>query len=35
MMTKTGQQDLADRIAQAVSKYKEAVHTYRETLGRN
>ena len=35
MMTKAGQQDLADRIAQAVSKYKDAVHTYRETLGRN
>ena len=34
MMTKAGQQDLADRIAQAVSKYKDAVHTYRETLGR-
>ncbi len=35
MMTKAGQQDLADRIAKAVSKYKDAVHTYRETLGRN
>ena len=35
MMTKAGQQDLADRIAEAVSKYKDAVHTYRETLGRN
>ena len=35
MMTKTGQQDLADRIAEAVSKYKDAVHSYRETLGRN
>jgi N-acetylmuramoyl-L-alanine amidase len=35
MMTKVGQQDLADRIAEAVSKYKDAVHTYRETLGRN
>ena len=34
MMTKAGQQDLADRIAKAVSKYKDAVHTYRETLGR-
>lgn len=34
MMTKVGQQDLADRIAEAVSKYKDAVHTYRETLGR-
>ena len=34
MMTKTGQQDLADRIAEAVSKYKDAVHSYRETLGR-
>ena len=34
MMTKAGQQDLADRIAEAVSKYKDAVHTYRETLGR-
>ena len=35
MMTKTGQQDLADRIAEAVSNYKDAVHSYRETLGRN
>ena len=35
MMTKAGQQDLADRNAEAVSKYKDAVHTYRETLGRN
>ena len=35
MITKTGQQDLADRIAEAVSKYKDAVHSYRETLGRN
>ena len=34
MMTKAGQQDLADRIAQAVSKYKDAVHTYREPQGR-
>ena len=34
MMTKAGQQDLADRIAEAVSKYKDAVHSYRETLGR-
>ena len=34
MMSKAGQQDLADRIAQAVSKYKDAVHSYRETLGR-
>ena len=34
MMTKVGQQDLADRIAEAVSNYKDAVHTYRETLGR-
>ena len=35
MITRTGQQDLADRIAEAVSKYKDAVHSYRETLGRN
>ena len=35
MMTAKGQQDLADRIAEAVSKYKDAVHSYRETLGRN
>ena len=35
MMTKVGQQDLADRIAEAVVKYKDAVHSYRETLGRN
>ena len=34
MMTKVGQQDLADRIAEAVSNYKDAVHSYRETLGR-
>ena len=34
MITKMGQQDLADRIAEAVSKYKDAVHSYRETLGR-
>ena len=34
MMTAKGQKDLADRIAEAVSKYKDAVHTYRETLGR-
>lgn len=34
MITKVGQQDLADRIAEAVSKYKDAVHSYRETLGR-
>lgn len=34
MMTAKGQNDLADRIAEAVSKYKDAVHTYRETLGR-
>ena len=35
MMTSKGQKDLADRIAEAVSKYKDAVHSYRETLGRN
>ena len=35
MITAKGQQDLADRIAEAVSKYKDAVHSYRETLGRN
>ena len=35
MITKTGQQDLADRIAEAVSNYKDAVHSYRETLGRD
>ena len=35
MMSKVGQQDLADRIAEAVSKYKDAVHSYRETLGRD
>ena len=34
MITKAGQQDLADRIAEAVSKYKDALHSYRETLGR-
>ena len=35
MITAKGQKDLADRIAEAVSKYKDAVHSYRETLGRN
>ena len=35
MITAKGQQDLAERIAEAVCKYKDAVHSYRETLGRN
>ena len=34
MMSKAGQEDIAARIAKAVSTYKEAVHSYRETLGR-
>lgn len=34
MMSKTGQQDIAERISKAVSTYKAAVHSYRETLGR-
>ena len=34
MMTSKGQQDLAERVSKAVARYKEAVHSYRETLGR-
>ena len=34
MMTAKGQQDLAERVAKAVTNYKAAVHSYRETLGR-
>ena len=34
MMTDKGQKDIAERIARAVSTYKTAVHSYRETLGR-
>lgn len=34
MMTARGQQDLAERVSKAVARYKEAVHSYRETLGR-
>lgn len=34
MMTDKGQKDLAERISKAVASYKEAVHNYRETLGR-
>lgn len=34
MMSKAGQEDIAARIAKAVSTYKDAVHSYRETLGR-
>ena len=34
MMTDAGQKDIAKRISQAVSTYKAAVHSYRETLGR-
>jgi N-acetylmuramoyl-L-alanine amidase len=34
MMTDKGQKDIAARISKAVSTYKEAVHSYRETLGR-
>ena len=35
MMSKAGQADIAERISKAVSSYKDAVHSYRETLGRN
>ena len=34
MMSKAGQADIAERISKAVSTYKDAVHSYRETLGR-
>ena len=34
MMTDAGQKDIANRISKAVSSYKAAVHSYRETLGR-
>lgn len=34
MITAKGQQDLAERVSKAVARYKEAVHSYRETLGR-
>lgn len=34
MMTDKGQKDIAERISKAVSTYKSAVHSYRETLGR-
>jgi N-acetylmuramoyl-L-alanine amidase len=34
MMTSKAQADIAERISKAVSSYKEAVHNYRETLGR-
>ena len=34
MMTNKGQEDIAARVAKAVSTYKDAVHSYRETLGR-
>ncbi len=34
MMTDKGQKDIAERISKAVSSYKAAVHSYRETLGR-
>ena len=34
MMTDKGQKDIAERISKAVSSYKDAVHSYRETLGR-
>ena len=35
MKTTKAQEDIAARVAKAVSSYKEAVHNYRETLGRN
>ena len=34
MMTNKGQEDIAARVAKAVSTYKAAVHSYRETLSR-
>lgn len=34
MMSAAGQKDIAERISKAVASYKEAVHNYRETLGR-
>ena len=34
MMSDAGQKDIAERISKAVTSYKEAVHNYRETLGR-
>ncbi|MCF0223275.1 MAG: N-acetylmuramoyl-L-alanine amidase [Fibrobacter sp.] len=34
MMTSKGQEDIAKRISKAITTYKEAVHNYRETLGR-
>jgi N-acetylmuramoyl-L-alanine amidase len=34
MVTSKAQEDIAARIAKAVSTYKAAVHSYRETLGR-
>ena len=34
MLTDAGQKDIAKRISKAVSTYKAAVHSYRETLGR-
>ena len=34
MMTTKAQEDIATRVAKAVSTYKAAVHNYRETLGR-
>ena len=34
MITTKGQEDIAARISKAVSTYKAAVHSYRETLGR-
>lgn len=34
MLTDKGQKDIAARISKAVSTYKDAVHSYRETLGR-
>ena len=34
MITDKGQKDIAERISKAVSTYKAAVHSYRETLGR-
>ena len=34
MKTTKAQEDIAARVAKAVSTYKDAVHNYRETLGR-
>lgn len=34
MMTSKGQKEMAEHLSKAVASYKDAVHSYRETLGR-